>query len=74
MLDGVKDGYLGVDRIKGVLSVDESCGAALALHLRNSVHRQRRLAATLRAKHLHIEQGMQSDYTKTIPPDNNGCC
>lgn len=44
--------YLGVHRVKGVLGVDQRCCAALALHLCDRVHRQRRLPAALRTKHL----------------------
>lgn len=63
MLDGVKDTHLGVDGIEGVLSVDEGCGAALALHFCNSMHRQRRLAAALWTKHLHTSNKECSQAT-----------
>ena len=54
---------LGVDRVKGVLSVDESCSAALALHFRNGMHRQGRLAAALWTKDLRIKDKMQCQAT-----------
>jgi hypothetical protein len=58
--------YLRIRSVKGVLYIDVRHGAPQPLDLRTSVHRQRGLAAGLRAVHLRTNEGYECGVMRAV--------